>query len=159
RPLRVRVDAPGALRDVRDPERDELLRLGRQRAGLERLAIELEPGAVRLGRELPHALELSLHVDAVEDHRRLSFRDEGWPPFHHGARGGGPGAAFPIGPAPMGLRLSPAEEAFCAEVSRWLDANVPPDFDADHFEFGMTADERWDWQLAWHRRLHAGGWV
>jgi len=59
----------------------------------------------------------------------------------------------------MDLRLSAAEESFRAEVSDWLDANLPPDFDPDRFEFGMTADERWDWQLAWHRRLHAGGWV
>jgi alkylation response protein AidB-like acyl-CoA dehydrogenase len=59
----------------------------------------------------------------------------------------------------MDLRPSPAEEAFRREVAGWLDANVPPDFDPDRFEFGMTADERWDWQLAWHRRLHAGGWV
>jgi alkylation response protein AidB-like acyl-CoA dehydrogenase len=59
----------------------------------------------------------------------------------------------------MDLRLSAAEEAFRKEVSDWLDANLPPDFDPDRFEFGMTADERYDWQLAWHRRLHAGGWV
>jgi alkylation response protein AidB-like acyl-CoA dehydrogenase len=59
----------------------------------------------------------------------------------------------------MDLRLSAAEEAFRKEVSDWLDANLPRDFDPDHFEFGMTADERYDWQLAWHRKLHAGGWV
>jgi alkylation response protein AidB-like acyl-CoA dehydrogenase len=59
----------------------------------------------------------------------------------------------------MDLRLSSAEEAFRKEVSDWLDANLPRDFDPDRFEFGMTADERYDWQLAWHRRLHAGGWV
>jgi len=57
------------------------------------------------------------------------------------------------------FRLSPEEEAFRKEVSDWLDANVPADFDPERFEFGMTADERLDWQLAWHRTLHAGGWV
>ena len=59
----------------------------------------------------------------------------------------------------MDLRLSPTEEAFRKEVGGWLDANGPRDFDPDRFEFGMTADERYDWQLAWHRKLHAGSWV
>ena len=59
----------------------------------------------------------------------------------------------------MDFRPSPAEEAFRREVSAWLDANVPADFDPDRFEFGMSADERFAWQLDWHRRLHAGGWV
>src|SRR5882672_7547911 len=76
-PVGVRIDAPGALRDVPDAERDELLRLQRQRSGLERLAVEFEPRPERLGRELAHPLELLLHVDAVEDHGRVSFRVEG----------------------------------------------------------------------------------
>ena len=59
----------------------------------------------------------------------------------------------------MDFRLSPEEEAFRKEVSDWLDAHVPADFDPERFEFGMTADERLDWQLAWHRTVHAGGWV
>jgi len=69
------------------------------------------------------------------------------------------GARFPIVARAMDFRLSPAEEAFRDEVSAWLDANIPGDFDAERFEFGMTADERFDWQLGWHKRLHAGGWV
>jgi len=59
----------------------------------------------------------------------------------------------------MDFRLSPAEEAFRLEISNWLDANLPADFDPDRFEFGMSARERFEWQLAWHKRLHAGGWV
>jgi alkylation response protein AidB-like acyl-CoA dehydrogenase len=59
----------------------------------------------------------------------------------------------------MDFRLTAAEEAFRKEVADWLDTNVPADFDPERFEFGMTADERLDWQLAWHRKLHAGGWV
>jgi alkylation response protein AidB-like acyl-CoA dehydrogenase len=59
----------------------------------------------------------------------------------------------------MDFRLSPAEDAFRQELSAWLDANVPPDFDADRFEFGLSADERFEWQLDWHRRLYRGGWV
>src|SRR5438067_11070150 len=68
---RVRVDTPRTLRDVGDAERDELLRLDRQRALLEGLRIEVEERAVGLGRELAHALELLRAVDAVKHHGRL----------------------------------------------------------------------------------------
>jgi hypothetical protein len=66
--LRVGVDAPGALRDLGDAERDELLGLVRDRAVLERLLVELEERAIRLGHELAHLLELRLHVHVVELH-------------------------------------------------------------------------------------------
>src|SRR5258705_578208 len=69
--LRVRFDAPGTLRDLRDAERDELLGLAGNRAILEGFLVELEEGPVRLRHELPHPLELSLHVDAVEYHHGL----------------------------------------------------------------------------------------
>jgi hypothetical protein len=64
----VDVDAPRALRDLRDPESDQLLGLRRQGAGRERLLIELEPRAIRVGRELPHATEHRLGIDSVKDH-------------------------------------------------------------------------------------------
>src|SRR5262249_3719219 len=51
-PLHVRVDAPRALGDLRDAERDQLLRLHVERASLEALLVELEPRPVRLAREL-----------------------------------------------------------------------------------------------------------
>ena len=38
--------------------------------GCERLLIELEPGAVGVGRQLAHAAEHGLHVDSVERHGR-----------------------------------------------------------------------------------------
>src|SRR5216684_7250065 len=69
--LRVRVDAPRTLRDLGDAERDELLGLARDRSVLERLLIELEKRAVDLRRELAHALELRLHVDAMKLHDTL----------------------------------------------------------------------------------------
>jgi alkylation response protein AidB-like acyl-CoA dehydrogenase len=57
------------------------------------------------------------------------------------------------------FRLSPAEEAFRQEFSDWLDTHLPRDFDPERFEFGLTAEQRFAWQLAWHQTLHAGGWV
>jgi hypothetical protein len=42
-----------------------------QRAGGERLVIELEPRAVGLGRQLAHAAEHGLHVDTMERHPGL----------------------------------------------------------------------------------------
>src|SRR5439155_8631602 len=69
--LRVRVDAPRTLSDLGDAERDELFGLTRDRAVLERLLIELEERAVDIRRELAHALELGLHVDAVKLHDTL----------------------------------------------------------------------------------------
>src|SRR5690242_7871142 len=69
--LRVGLDAPGALGDLGDPERDQLLRPVRERPVLERLLIELEEGPVGLRDQLPHALELRRDVDPVEFHARL----------------------------------------------------------------------------------------
>src|SRR5262249_10928611 len=73
-PLGVRVDAPCALRDVGDTERDQLLRLERQRAVGERLVIEVEPGPIGVGRQFTHASELSLHVHTVKHHDRHLLR-------------------------------------------------------------------------------------
>src|SRR5438876_9731848 len=69
--LRVRVDAPRALRDVGDAERDQLLGLGRDRSVLEGLLIELEECAVYLRGQLAHFFELRADVDAVEVHPSL----------------------------------------------------------------------------------------
>ena len=69
--LGVRVDAPRALRDVRDAEGDQLLGLDGERAVRERLLVELEPRAIRVGRQLAHAAEYRLHVDTVERHPAL----------------------------------------------------------------------------------------
>src|SRR5215472_11375329 len=59
----------------------------------------------------------------------------------------------------MDFRLSHEEEAFRKEISDWLDQNLPADFDPERFEFGMSAEERFRWQLTWHKKLHVGGWV
>src|SRR5712692_10436416 len=69
--LGVGLDAPGALGDLRDAERDQLLVLARDRAVLERLLIELEERAIRLRDQLAHALELLADLDTVKVHDHL----------------------------------------------------------------------------------------
>ncbi len=59
----------------------------------------------------------------------------------------------------MDLRDSPAEATFRAQVRAWLEESVPPGYDPDDWEWRLPADERFRLQLAWHRKLHAGGWV
>jgi alkylation response protein AidB-like acyl-CoA dehydrogenase len=50
------------------------------------------------------------------------------------------------------------EEAFRQELRSWLEANLPKDYDPDTFE-AQDAEERWQVQLAWQKKLHEGGWV
>jgi alkylation response protein AidB-like acyl-CoA dehydrogenase len=57
----------------------------------------------------------------------------------------------------MDLRFSSAEEAFRAELQRWLAAHRPPDAEAAE-DFASLADEV-AYLIAWQRRLHEGGWV
>ena len=71
--LGVRVDAPGALGDVRDTERDQLLGLDRQRSGREGLRVEVEERPVGVRCQLPHPLELPRHIDAMELHTLAPF--------------------------------------------------------------------------------------
>lgn len=56
--------------------------------------------------------------------------------------------------APVDLRFSPAEEAFRAELRRWLRANLPPD-PGEH----PSLDAEVAFLRAWQRRLAEGGWV
>ena len=62
----------------------------------------------------------------------------------------------------MDFGFSPEEEAFRAELRGWLERELrahreswPPSDD----EFTLHPDRSFDACLAWHRRLHAGGWV
>src|ERR1700691_5261197 len=62
----------------------------------------------------------------------------------------------------MDFRYSPEDEAFRAEIRGWLAANLAPgnrkaDFAVEFF--ADEAGEEWDNRVAWHRRMHAGGWV
>ncbi len=60
----------------------------------------------------------------------------------------------------MDFNWSPEDEAFRHELRSWLEANLPRDQKGDE-GLGMMHEEGGEWQkrLAWHRKMHAGGWV
>jgi alkylation response protein AidB-like acyl-CoA dehydrogenase len=62
----------------------------------------------------------------------------------------------------MDFKLSSADEAFRAELRSWLDANLPRDERRNRFalEFMHSeAGEEWERRVAWHKKMHAAGWV
>jgi len=59
----------------------------------------------------------------------------------------------------MDFHFTPQEETFRQELRSWLAANLPMDYDPEQFQWEMNADERFRWQLAWHKKLHQGEWV
>ncbi len=62
----------------------------------------------------------------------------------------------------MDFAFSPAEEAFRAELRAWLERELPAhraEWPATDDEFTLHPDRSFDACLAWHRRLHRGGWV
>jgi alkylation response protein AidB-like acyl-CoA dehydrogenase len=62
----------------------------------------------------------------------------------------------------MDFSDSPGEAAFRAELRAWLGANLPAHrarFPASDDELTLHPDAAFDSSLAWHKRLHAGGWV
>jgi alkylation response protein AidB-like acyl-CoA dehydrogenase len=59
----------------------------------------------------------------------------------------------------MDFQFTPQEETFRQELRSWLAHNLPADYDPDKFAWEMDAEERFRFHLAWHKRLHAGGWV
>jgi alkylation response protein AidB-like acyl-CoA dehydrogenase len=62
----------------------------------------------------------------------------------------------------MDFAFAPAEEAFRAELREWLGRELPAhraDWPATDDEFTLHPDRSYDACLAWHRRLHRGGWV
>jgi alkylation response protein AidB-like acyl-CoA dehydrogenase len=50
----------------------------------------------------------------------------------------------------MDFSYSPEDEAFRREFRNWLEANAPKVQDGG---------EEWQYRLAWHRKMHAAGWV
>src|ERR1700684_2060195 len=62
----------------------------------------------------------------------------------------------------MDFKLSAADEAFRAGLRSWLDANLPPRERRNRFamEFMHSeAGEEWERRIAWHKKMHAAGWV
>ena len=59
----------------------------------------------------------------------------------------------------MDFRYSPAEEAFRTELRAWLDAHLPRHFAPGELTEELDPDARFEKLLAWHRAMHAGGWV
>lgn len=62
----------------------------------------------------------------------------------------------------MDFAFSAAEEAFRAELRAWLDAELAAhraEWPASDDEFTLHPDRSFEACLAWHRRLHRGGWV
>ena len=61
----------------------------------------------------------------------------------------------------MDFNLSPEAEAFRREFRIWLEANLPRRAVSDGLESEPMRAEGGDWKfhLAWHRKMHAGGWV
>ena len=61
----------------------------------------------------------------------------------------------------MDFTYSDEAEAFRREFRAWLQANLPPrpEHREEGSEFGAGNDESWGYHLAWHKKMHAGGWV
>ncbi len=59
----------------------------------------------------------------------------------------------------MDFQFTAQEEAFRQELRSWLAAHLPADYDPDKFAWEMDTEERFRLQMAWHRKLHQGGWV
>ena len=62
----------------------------------------------------------------------------------------------------MDFTYSPEAEAFRREFRAWLDANMPKRDRAEESmesEIVRTNDDDWKFSLAWHRKMHEGGWV
>jgi alkylation response protein AidB-like acyl-CoA dehydrogenase len=62
----------------------------------------------------------------------------------------------------MDFEFSEQDEAFRKELRSWLEANLPRDHRRNEFAYefmhGDTGQE-WERRLAWHRKMHAAGWI
>jgi alkylation response protein AidB-like acyl-CoA dehydrogenase len=62
----------------------------------------------------------------------------------------------------MDFNFSEEDEAFRRDLRAWLDANSPSDNRKSDFAIEFMAGEEgdeWTRRVAWHKRMHSGGWV
>jgi len=62
----------------------------------------------------------------------------------------------------MDFTFSDADENFRSEFRKWLQANLPSEHRKTTFAIEFFADEEgeeWEKRLAWHKKMHAAGWI
>jgi alkylation response protein AidB-like acyl-CoA dehydrogenase len=62
----------------------------------------------------------------------------------------------------MDFRFSDEDEQFRSEFRKWLEANLPGDHRKTAFAIEFFANEEgeeWAKRLAWHKKMHAAGWI
>src|SRR5262249_45372206 len=61
----------------------------------------------------------------------------------------------------MDFKFSPEDEAFRAELRSWLDANLSrrQRGEASEDAFAEEGGPQWRRRVAWHKKMHAAGWV
>jgi alkylation response protein AidB-like acyl-CoA dehydrogenase len=62
----------------------------------------------------------------------------------------------------MDFRFSDEDENFRSELRQWLEANLPQAHRKTAFAiefFANEAGKEWEERLAWHKKMHAAGWV
>jgi alkylation response protein AidB-like acyl-CoA dehydrogenase len=59
----------------------------------------------------------------------------------------------------MDFQFTPQEEVFRQDLRAWLAHHLPANYHPDSFAWEMDIEERFQFHMAWHQQLHAGGWV
>ncbi|MBV8362495.1 MAG: acyl-CoA dehydrogenase family protein, partial [Deltaproteobacteria bacterium] len=62
----------------------------------------------------------------------------------------------------MDFRFSDEDETFRSEFRKWLEANLPSAQRKTVFSIEFFANEEgeeWEKRLAWHKKMHAAGWI
>jgi alkylation response protein AidB-like acyl-CoA dehydrogenase len=59
----------------------------------------------------------------------------------------------------MDFNYSADDEAFRVEFRTWLEANLTKELAQGELDFFDDTGEDWERRLAWHRKMHAAGWV
>jgi len=62
----------------------------------------------------------------------------------------------------MDFSFSEQDEAFRRELRNWLEGSLPRDYRSTPFAIEFFANEegeQWEQRLAWHKKMHAAGWL